>query len=238
MEDIQVLTKPSNIPPVTLEELNDYREGNKDKWINSRRYGEPLTKADNFKNKGNSIFHLATKLENPKGLKEMIGYIDQVNMVFLPFYKRENRGNLTDKWEDYTTNFKIGGNIKYKFVFELVDPTKRDEREVGRSREDEERERRRVEEERERSNRMMEQMNAQNERPVRLAEEKRKAQSKERESLNESVNKAPFESIKDNDLGGSHRRKLKQSRRMTRKLKQSRRRTRKLSSRKLRKSRK
>ena len=80
---------------------------------------------------------------------------------------------------------------------------------------------------------MMEQMNAQNEGPVRLAEEKRKAQSKERESLNESVNKAPFESIKDNDLGGSHRRKLKQSRRMTRKLKQSRRRTRKLSSRKL-----
>ena len=232
MEDIQTLRKPSNIPPVTLEELNDYSEGNKDQWINSRRYGEPLTKADNFKNKGNSIFHLATKLENPKGLKEMIGYIDQVNMVFLPFYKRENRGNPTDKWEDYTTNFKIGGNIKYKFVFDLG-LNERAEREAGRSREDEERERRRVEEAIERSNRMMEQMNAQNEGPVRLAEEKRKAQSKERESLNESVNKAPFESIKDNDLGGSHRRKLKQSRRMTRKLKQSRRMTRKLSSRKL-----
>ena len=49
MEDIQTLRKPSNIPPVTLEELNDYSEGNKDQWINSRRYGEPLTKADNFK---------------------------------------------------------------------------------------------------------------------------------------------------------------------------------------------
>ena len=74
----------------------------------------------------------------------------------------------------------------------------------------------------------MEQMNAQNEAPVRLAEEKRKAQSKERESLNESVNKAPFNSIQNNELGGSRRRKLKQNRRRTRKLKQNRRRTRKL----------
>jgi hypothetical protein len=93
-----------------------------------------------------------------------------------------------------------------------------------------------VQEAKARSIRMMEQMNAQNEGPVRLAEEKRKAQSKERESLNESVNKAPFDSIQNNELGGSRRRrrrsrKLKQSRR-SRKLKQSR------SSRKLRKSRK
>jgi hypothetical protein len=179
-------------------------------------------------------------LENPKRVEEMIGYIDPYNrggQVFLPFYKRINvTGEPSTEWEDYTTNFEVGGQIKYAFVFYLGtnEPAERERRRAG---EDEEREGRRVQEEIERSNRMMEQMNAQNEGPVRLAEEKRKAQSKERESLNESVNKAPFDSIQNDELGGSRRRRrrtrnLKQSKRRTRKLKQSR------SSRKLRKSRK
>ena len=217
MEDIQSLTKPSNIPPVTLEELNDYSEGNKDKWITGHKYGATIKKADKFR--PDRIYHLATKLEDPKRLEEMIGYIDPYNeggVVFLPFYKRINvKDEPTAKWEDYTTNFKVGGQIKYAFVFYLG------------TNEAAEREKRRNQEAKARSIRMMEQMNAQNEGSVRLAEEKRKAQSKERESLNESVNKAPFDSIQNNELGGTRRR-----RRRSRKLKQSRR------SRKLRKSRK
>jgi hypothetical protein len=226
MEDIQSLTKPSNIPPVTLEELNDYSEGNKDKWITDHTYGPILKKASDFR--PDRIYYLGAKLENPKRLEEMIGYIDPYNrggQVFLPFYKRINViGEPTTQWEDYTTNFNVGGQIKYAFVFYLG------------TNEAAEREKRRNQEAKARSIRMMEQMNAQNEGSVRLAEEKRKAQSKERESLNESVNKAPFDSIQNHELGGSRRRrrrsrKLKQSRR-SRKLKQSRR------SRKLRKSRK
>lgn len=252
MEDIQSLTKPSNIPPVTLEELNDER--NKDKWITDHKHGSSLRFALDFR--PDRIYHLATNLVNYIGIEEMIGYIDPYNiggMVFLPFYKRINlKGKPTSKWEKYTTNFHIGGHIKYAFIYYLG-PNEPAEREKRRDREDEERERRRreeddtreesmVQEAKERSIRMMEQMNAQNEAPVRLAEEKRRAQSKERGALNESVNKAPFDSIQDNELGGSRRRKLKQSRRKTRKLKLSRRKTRKLkqsrSSRKLRKSRK
>ena len=226
MEDIQSLTKPSNIPPVSLEELNDYSEGNKDQWINNHKYGAILKKASDFR--PDRIYYLGAKMENPKRVEETIGYIDPYNrggQVFLPFYKRINViGEPTTQWEDYTTNFNVGGQIKYAFVFYLG------------TNEAAEREKRRNQEAKARSIRMMEQMNAQNEGSVRLAEEKRKAQSKERESLNESVNKAHFDSIQNNELGGTRRRrrrsrKLKQSRR-SRKLKQSRR------SRKLRKSRK
>ena len=163
----------------------------------------------------------------------MIGYIDPYNiggMVFLPFYKRINlKGKPTSKWEKYTTNFHIGGHIKYAFIYYLG-PNEPAEREKRRDREDEERERRRREEDdtreesivqkaKERSIRMMEQMNAQNEAPVRLAEEKRRAQSKERGALNESVNKAPFDSIQDDELGGSRRRTRR--RRSSRKLRKS-----------------
>ena len=233
MEDIQSLTKPSNIPPVSLEELNDYSEGNKDQWINNHKYGAILKKASDFR--PDRIYYLGAKMENPKRVEETIGYIDPYNrggQVFLPFYKRINViGEPTTQWEDYTTNFNVGGQIKYAFVFYLG-TNEAAEREKRRAGEDEAM----VQEAKARSIRMMEQMNAQNEGSVRLAEEKRKAQSKERESLNESVNKAPFDSIQNNELGGSRRRrrrsrKLKQSRR-SRKLKQSRR------SRKLRKSRK
>ena len=212
MEDIQSLTKPSNIPPVSLEELNDYREGNKDQWINNHKYGAILKKASDFR--PDRIYYLGAKMENPKRVEETIGYIDPYNrggQVFLPFYKRINViGEPTTQWEDYTTNFNVGGQIKYAFVFYLG------------TNEAAEREKRRNQEAKARSIRMMEQMNAQNEALVRVAEEKRKAQSKERESLNESVNKAPFNSIQNNELGGSRRRKLKQNRRRTRKLRKSR----------------
>ena len=239
MGDIQTLRKPSNIPPVTLEELNDYSEVNKDKWITDHTYGPILKKASDFR--PDRIYYLGAKLENPKRLEEMIGYIDPYNrggQVFLPFYKRINiKGEPTTEWENYTTNFKVGGQIKYAFVFYLGvnEPAEREkrnqedeERDTRRARENDTRDEAMVQEAKARSIRMMEQMNAQNEAPVRLAEEKRKAQSKERESLNESVNKAPFNSIQNNELGGSRRRKLKQNRRRTRKLKQNRRRTRKL----------
>jgi len=244
MGDIQALTKPSNIPPVTLEELNDYSEGNKDKWINNHKIGTTVRFARDFR--PDHIYYLATNLVNYTGREEMIGYI-KGGLVFLPFYKRNIvTGGATGKWEDYTTNFEIGGQIRYAFVFNLG-PNERDEREAGRSREDEEREARRkreddtrdsrmVQEEIQRSLRLMEQMDTQREAEERSREEKRRAQSKERGALNESVNKAPFDSIQDDKLGGSRRsrrtRKLKQSRRRTRKLKQNR------SSRKLRKSRK
>ena len=168
MEDIQALTKPSNIPPVSLEELNDYSEGNKDKWIKNHTYGTTITKASDFR--PDRIYHLATKLEDPKRLEEMIGYIDPYNeggVVFLPFYKRINvKDEPTAKWEDYTTNFKVGGQIKYAFVFYLGsnEPAEREKR---MKQEAEERERIRAEEKIERSNRMMVQMNLQNEAAIR-----------------------------------------------------------------------
>ena len=235
MGDIQTLRKPSNIPPVTLEELNDYSEGNKDKWINNHKIGDSIRFARDFN--PYRIYYLATNLVNYTGREEMIGYI-KGGLVFLPFYKRNIvTGGATGKWKDYTTNFDIGGQKKYLFIFDLG-PNENAEREAGRNREDEEREARRkredeerdsrmVQKEIERSLRLMDQMNAQNEAPVRLAEEKRKAESKERVKLNESVNKAPFDSIQDDELGGS-RRRTRRRRRSSRKLKQSRRRTRKL----------
>ena len=38
MEEIQNLKKRTNFPPITLAELNDYTEGNKDKYINQLTY--------------------------------------------------------------------------------------------------------------------------------------------------------------------------------------------------------
>ena len=153
MEDIQSLTKPSNIPPVTLEELNDER--NKDKWITDHTYGTTIKKASEFR--PDRIYHLATKLEDPKRLEEMIGYIDPYNrggQVFLPFYKRINViGEPTTQWEDYTTNFNVGGQIKYAFVFYLG-TNEAAEREKRMKQEDEERERIRAEEKIERSNKL------------------------------------------------------------------------------------
>jgi hypothetical protein len=54
MGDIQALRKPSNIPPVTLEELNDYSEGNKDRWVNSHKTGPSIQYARAFND--NNIF--------------------------------------------------------------------------------------------------------------------------------------------------------------------------------------
>ena len=233
MGDIQTLRKPSNIPPVTLEELNDYSEGNKDQWVNSHKTGPSIQYARAFND--NNIYYLATNLVNYTGREEMIGYI-KGGLVFLPFYKRNIvTGGATGKWEDYTTNFDIGGQKKYLFIFDLG-PNERAEREARRAAEDEERARRRaaedevrrVEEAIERSNRMMEQMNLEREAAARL----REAETKGKSTGVEGVQLKDFS--KQSDIGGrrTRRRKLKQSIRRTRKRKQSRR------SRKLKKSRK
>jgi hypothetical protein len=244
MEDIQTLRKPSNIPPVTLEELNDYSEGNKDKWINNHKIGESIRFSRDFN--PYRIYYLATNLVNYTGKEEMIGYI-KGGLVFLPFYKRIIKtGGPTGKWEDYTTNFDIGGQIKYAFVFFDLGPNKPAEREEGRSREDEERARRRaaeddtrdsrmVEEEIQRSLQLMEEMNKQRETEERSREEKRQqaaARLREAETKGEStglegVQLKDFQ--KQSDIGGrrtrrrrrSTRRKLKQSRKSIRKLKKS-----------------
>jgi hypothetical protein len=254
MGDIQTLRKPSNIPPVTLEELNDYSAGNKDKWIDSHKIGSTMKFARDFR--PDHIYYLATNLVNYTGREEMIGYIDQYNiegMVFLPFYKRNIvTGGPTGKWEDYTTNFEIGGRIRYVFIFDLG-PNERAEREAGRSREDEERARRRaaeddtrdsrmVQEEIQRSLRLMEQMNTQRE-----AEEKKREQKRQEAAtrLREVEIKAEVKGVegvqlkdfsKQRDIGG---RRTRRRRRSSRKVKQSRKSIRKLKkSRKSKKSRK
>ena len=243
MGDIQTLRKPSNIPPVTLEELNDYSAGNKDKWINNHKIGTTVRFARDFN--PYRIYYLATNLVNYTGREEMIGYI-KGGLVFLPFYKRNIvTGGATGKWEDYTTNFEIGGQIRYAFVFNLG-PNERAEREAGRSREDEEREARRkreddtrdsrmVQEEIQRSLRLMEQMDTQREAEERSREEKRQqaaATLREAEAKGESTGLEGVQ-LKDfskqSDIGGrrtrrrrrSTRRKLKQSRKSIRKLKKS-----------------
>jgi hypothetical protein len=259
MGDIQTLIKPSNIPPVTLEELNDYSEGNKDKWITGHKTGPSIQYARVFND--NNIYYLASNLVNYTGREEMLGYVRR-GLVFLPFYKRIIKtGEPTGIWEDYTTNFEIGGQKKYLFVYDLG-PNERAEREAGRSREDEERAMRRaaeddrrdsrmVQEEIERSLRLMEQMDTQREAEERSREEKRQqaaARLREVETKGESTGLEGVQ-LKDfpmqSDIGGRRTRRRRntrrnKSRRSThrhksthrRKLKQSR------SSRKLKKSRK
>ena len=102
MEDIQSLRKPSDIPPVTLAELNDYSAGNKDQWINNHKIGDSMRFFRQFND--NNIYYLATNVLNYRTWDEMIGYINEDN-VFLPFYKRSVKiGGLNTEWEDYTTN--------------------------------------------------------------------------------------------------------------------------------------
>ena len=243
MGDIQTLRKPSNIPPVTLEELNDYSEGNKDKWINNHKIGDSIRFARDFN--PYRIYYLATNLVNYTGREEMIGYI-KGGLVFLPFYKRNIvTGGATGKWKDYTTNFDIGGQIKYAFVFDLG-PNEPAEREIRRAEEDDRRAMRReqenasrdsrmVEEKIQRSLQLMEEMNNQREAEEEKREEKRQqaaARLREAETKGEStglegVQLKDFQ--KQSDIGGrrtrrrrrSTRRKLKQSRKSIRKLKKS-----------------
>jgi hypothetical protein len=255
MGDIQTLRKPSNIPPVTLEELNDYSEGNKDRWVNSHKTGPSIQYARRFND--NNIYYLASNLVNYTGREEMIGYVKS-GLVFLPFYKRIIKtGGPTGKWEDYTTNFDIGGQKKYLFVYDLGinEPA---EREAGRSREDEERARRRaaeddirdsrrVQEEIERSLRLMEQMDTQREAEEKKREEKRLAAAarlREVERKGESEGEGEGIQLKTKNPetgkweGGRRTRRRRSSRKLirtrrhksthSRKLKQSRRRTRKL----------
>ena len=258
MGDIQTLRKPSNIPPVTLEELNDYSAGNKDKWIKSHKIGDSIRFSRDFN--PYRIYYLATNLVNYTGKEEMIGYI-KGGLVFLPFYKRNIvTGGETGKWEDYTTNFDIGGQIRYAFVFDLG-PNEPAEREAGRSREDEERARRRaaeddirdsrtVEEAKARSLRLMKQMDEQREAEERKREEKRLAAAERLREVERKGEEGEGEGIqlktKNPETGkwegGRRTRRRRSSRKLIRtrrhksthrhKLKQSR------SSRKLRKSRK
>jgi hypothetical protein len=251
MEDIQTLRKPSNIPPVTLEELNDYSEGNKDKWINNHKIGESIRFSRDFN--PYRIYYLATNLVNYTGKEEMIGYI-KGGLVFLPFYKRIIKtGGPTGKWEDYTTNFDIGGQIKYAFVFFDLGPNKPAEREEGRSREDEERARRRaaeddtrdsrtVEEAKARSLRLMEQMDTQREAEEKKREEKRLAAAERLREVERKGEEGEGEGIqlktKNPETGkweGGRRTRRKRSTHKRRTLRNSSRRrsSRKLSSRKL-----
>ena len=238
MGDIQTLRKPSNIPPVTLEELNDYSAGNKDKWINNHKIGTTVRFARDFN--PYRIYYLATNLVNYTGREEMIGYI-KGGLVFLPFYKRNIvTGGATGKWKDYTTNFDIGGQKKYLFIFDLG-PNENAEREAGRSREDEEREARRkreddtrdsrmVQEEIQRSLRLMEQMDTQREAEERSREEKRQqAAARLREvEIKSEVKGVEGVQLKDfpkqSDIGGRRTRRRRSIRKLS---------IRKLSTRKL-----
>ena len=243
MGDIQTLRKPSNIPPVTLEELNDYSEGNKDQWVNSHKTGPSIQYARAFND--NNIYYLASNLVNYTGREEMIGYI-KGGLVFLPFYKRNIvTGGATGKWKDYTTNFDIGGQIKYAFVFDLGpnEPAEReriraeedDRRAMRREREDASRDSRMVDEAKARSLQAMEEMNKQREAEERSREEKRQqAAARLREvEIKSEVKGVEGVQLKDfpkqSGIGGrrtrrrrrSTRRKLKQSRKSIRKLKKS-----------------
>ena len=117
MGDIQTLRKPSNIPPVTLEELNDYSAGNKDQWINNHKIGDSMRFFRQFND--NNIYYLATNVLNYRTWDEMIGYINEDN-VFLPFYKRSVKiGGLNTEWEDYTTNMELSNRNAVLFIFDL-----------------------------------------------------------------------------------------------------------------------
>ena len=233
MGDIQTLRKPSNIPPVTLEELNDYSEGNKDKWINNHKIGDSIRFARDFN--PYRIYYLATNLVNYTGREEMIGYI-KGGLVFLPFYKRNIvTGGATGKWEDYTTNFEIGGQIRYAFVFNLG-PNERAEREriraeeddrraMRREREDASRDSRMVDEAKARSLQAMEEMNKQREAEERSREEKRQqAAARLREvEIKSEVKGVEGVQLKDfpkqSDIGGRRTRRRRSIRKLsTRKL--------------------
>ena len=87
MEDIQNIKKPTDFPPITLAELNNYTEGNKDRYINQRK---PVGIIDGL------IVNIDTNSIIPRYIYylkssefEMIGYIHTINpkrMIFLPFY--------------------------------------------------------------------------------------------------------------------------------------------------------
>jgi hypothetical protein len=116
MGDIQDLRKPSDIPPVTLAELNDYSAGNKDQWINNHKIGDSMRFFRQFND--NNIYYLATNVLNYRTWDEMIGYINEDN-VFLPFYKRSVKiGGLNTEWEDYTTNMELSNRYTF-FIFDL-----------------------------------------------------------------------------------------------------------------------
>ena len=119
MEEIQNLKKRTNFPPITLEELNDYTEGNKDKYINqsppSFMFSGPIMGIFSDSTIPSYIYYLKSHDF------EMIGYIDTIKrkrMIFLPFYKR-NRGNPIYLWYKYNTNYELN---KDNNPFEEIKP--------------------------------------------------------------------------------------------------------------------
>jgi hypothetical protein len=249
MGDIQTLSKPSNIPPVTLEELNDERS--KDQWINNHKNERNKKFANDFN--PDHIYQLSTNLQGLK-TEEMIGYIIPYNRnwVFLPFYTRDKvLGVPLNVWKNYTTNFELDNRMKYMFIYDLG-INERAEREAGRSREDAARERRRAEEDAARDSRMvqkeiqrslqlMEQMDKQREAEERSREEKRqqaasRLRAAEKEGEGKGVEGVQLKDFpKQSDIGGRRTRRRRSTRR---KLKQSRKSIRKLKNKKSKKSRK
>ena len=110
MADIQNIKKPTNLPPITLAELNNYTEGNKDTYINQPK---PFGIIDG------RIVNIDTDSINPNYIYylkssefEMIGYIHRIDhkrMVFLPFYRRDRhrRDRHSSPWEVYIINYEL-----------------------------------------------------------------------------------------------------------------------------------
>lgn len=105
MADIQNIKKPTNLPPITLAELNNYTEGNKDTYINQPK---PFGINDGL------IVNICADSINPNYIYylkssefEMIGYIHTINrkrMIFLPFYRRDRHSS---PWEVYIINYEL-----------------------------------------------------------------------------------------------------------------------------------
>ena len=105
MADIQNIKKPTDFPPITLAELNNYTEGNKDTYINQPK---PFGIIDGL------IANIDTDSINPNYIYylkssefEMIGYIHTINrkrMIFLPFYRRDRHSS---PWEVYIINYEL-----------------------------------------------------------------------------------------------------------------------------------
>jgi hypothetical protein len=211
MGDIQTLKKPSNIPPVTLEELNDYSAGNKDQWINNHKIGTNLRFEIAFSD--DNIYYLGKNMVNFTGFEEMIGYIGRGGTVFLPFYKRNNlKSAPTAEWEVYTTNFEMGGRIQYAFIFNLG-VNEGDEREMRLAQERRQRESERVAEAIARSNRMMDEMNRQNEASAEAKSRLRTAEKQGESTGIEGVQLTEKNTGKQVDIGGRKTRRRRMSRR-------------------------
>jgi hypothetical protein len=134
MADIQDLRKPSYIPPVSLEKLNDYIE---EKTSHIRMDRDNVKDYNGFDPK--LICYLQTipnYHRRPPEYDEYIGYIisHSGTWFFLPFYKRSQFLNgAGGNWETYIRNFKLDDRREYMFIYYLGinEPAER-ERAAGR----------------------------------------------------------------------------------------------------------